>query len=228
MSKEPPGSTVGTHHRTFPGLIAAMGGEAQKQRRRLQEMLSTPPIFHVGVYGTEIHEMSEMAAVPFGQYAHSNQPVHHLLYIFAHAGRPDLTQFWVRKVMHDLYTPETFAGDEDTGSMSAWFVLSALGFYPLCPGKPEYTLGSPLFARSTLHLSGGVTFTVDAQGNSPDAVYVQSVSLAGQALTGNRINHAAADERRLPSFRDGHESRNRRESRTLHLVPARHASPMGV
>ena len=128
----------------LPGLIEAMGGEAQAAKA-LEEMLSTPPIFHVGVYGTEIHEMSEMAAVPFGQYAHSNQPVHHLLYIFAHAGRPDLTQFWVRKVMRDLYTPETFAGDEDTGSMSAWFVLSALGFYPLCPGKPEYTLGSPLF-----------------------------------------------------------------------------------
>ena len=108
-------------------------------------MVSTPPIFHVGVYGTEIHEMSEMAAVPFGQYAHSNQPVHHLLYLFPHAGRPDLAQLWVRKVMQNLYTPDTFAGDEDTGSMAAWFVLSALGFYPVCPGKPEYTLGSPLF-----------------------------------------------------------------------------------
>jgi predicted alpha-1,2-mannosidase len=172
----------------LPGLIDAMGGEAQAAKA-LEDMLSTPPIFHVGVYGTEIHEMSEMAAVPFGQYAHSNQPVHHLLYIFAHTGRPDLTQFWVRKVLRDLYTPETFAGDEDTGSMSAWFVLSALGFYPLCPGKPEYTVGSPLFARSTLHLSGGVTFTVDAPGNSPDAVYVKSVSLAGQVLTGNRISH---------------------------------------
>ena len=112
----------------LPGLIDAMGGEAQAAKA-LKDMLSTPPIFHVGVYGTEIHEMSEMAAVPFGQYAHSNQPVHHLLYIFGHAGRPDLTQFWVRKVMRDLYTPETFAGDEDTGSMSAWFVLSALGFF---------------------------------------------------------------------------------------------------
>ena len=116
-----------------------MGGDKEAVRA-LEEMLSTPPIFQAGVYGAEIHEMSEMAAVPFGQYAHSNQPVHHLLYIFSHAGRPDLTQFWARKVMQSLYTPETFAGDEDTGSMSAWFVLSALGFYPVCPGKPEYTL----------------------------------------------------------------------------------------
>jgi predicted alpha-1,2-mannosidase len=171
-------------------LIDLQGGDAEAAKA-LQEMLATPPIFHVGVYGTEIHEMSEMAAVPFGQYAHSNQPVHHLLYIFAHAGRPDLTQWWARKVMHELYTPDTFAGDEDTGSMSAWFVLSALGFYPVCPGKPEYTLGSPLFARSVVHVTGGVTFTVEAQGNAPDKVFVSRVSLDGNALAGNVIDHAA-------------------------------------
>jgi putative alpha-1,2-mannosidase len=134
--------------------------------------------------------MSEMAAVPFGQYAHSNQPVHHLLYIFSHAGRPDLTQFWARKVMQSLYTPETFAGDEDTGSMSAWFVLSALGFYPVCPGKPEYTLGSPLFPRAVVHLPRGVTFTVEAQGNVPDAVFVSRASLDGKPLLGNLVDHA--------------------------------------
>ena len=166
------------------------GGETEAAKA-LQEMLSTPPIFHVGVYGVEIHEMSEMAAVPFGQYAHSNQPVHHLLYIFAHAGRPDLTQLWARKVMQSLYTPDTFAGDEDTGSMSAWFVLSALGFYPVCPGKPEYTLGSPLFARSVVHVPGGVTFTIEAQGNAPDAVFVRRASLDGKTVAGNLIDHAA-------------------------------------
>jgi predicted alpha-1,2-mannosidase len=171
-------------------LIDLQGGDAEAAKA-LQEMLATPPIFHVGVYGTEIHEMSEMAAVPFGQYAHSNQPVHHLLYIFAHAGRPDLTQGWARKVMQELYTPDKFAGDEDTGSMSAWFVLSALGFYPVCPGKPEYTLGSPLFARSVVHVTGGVTFTVEAQGNAPDKVFVSRVSLDGNALAGNVIDHAA-------------------------------------
>ena len=174
----------------LPGLIESIGGETEAAKA-LQEMLSTPPIFHVGVYGVEIHEMSEMAAVPFGQYAHSNQPVHHLLYIFAHAGRPDLTQLWARKVMQSLYTPDTFAGDEDTGSMSAWFVLSALGFYPVCPGKPEYTLGSPLFTRSVLHVPGGVTFTIEAQGNAPDAVFVRRASLDGKNVAGNLIDHAA-------------------------------------
>jgi predicted alpha-1,2-mannosidase len=172
------------------GLIELIGGDAEAAKA-LEEMLSTPPVFHVGVYGTEIHEMSEMAAVPFGQYAHSNQPVHHLLYIFAHAGRPELTQLWSRKVMQSLYTPDTFPGDEDTGSMSAWFVMSALGFYPVCPGKPEYTLGSPLFTRSVIHLPSRATFTIEAQGNAPDEVFVRRASLDGQAVTGNVIDHSA-------------------------------------
>ncbi len=75
--------------------------------------------------------------------------------------------------------------------MSAWFVLSALGFYPVCPGKPEYTLGSPLFARSVVHVPGGVTFTIEAQGNTPDAVFVRRASLQGKAVTGNLLDHAA-------------------------------------
>jgi predicted alpha-1,2-mannosidase len=147
-----------------PALIEAMGGKTSAAEA-LQEMLRLPPIFDVGVYQTEIHEMSEMAAVPFGQYAHSNQPSHHLLYLFPYAGRPDLTQYWVRKVMQELYTPDAFPGDEDTGSMSAWFILSALGFYPVCPGKPEYILGSPLFRRATLHLAGKKTFVIETSGN---------------------------------------------------------------
>jgi len=167
-----------------------LAGGPDEAAKALEEMLVMQPVFHVGVYGTEIHEMSEMAAVPFGQYAHSNQPVHHLLYLFAHAGRPDLTQLWVRKIMQSLYTPETFAGDEDTGSMSAWFILSALGFYPVCPGKPEYTLGSPLFTRAVVHLSEGKTLTIEAPGNSAHAVFVRRARLDETPLA-NTIGHAA-------------------------------------
>jgi predicted alpha-1,2-mannosidase len=174
----------------IPAMVESMGGGTEAAKA-LQEMVSTPPVFHVGVYGTEIHEMSEMAAVPFGQYAHSNQPVHHLLYLFSHAGRPDLAQLWVRKVMQTLYTPDTFAGDEDTGSMSAWFVLSALGFYPICPGKPEYTLGSPLFPRAVVHVPGGITFTIQAKGNTPDTVFVRRATMEGKPLPGNTLDHAA-------------------------------------
>ena len=172
------------------GLIEAMGGKGEAAKA-LEEMLTKQPVFNVGVYGAEIHEMSEMAAVDFGQYAQSNQPVHHLLYIFPYAGRSDRTQFWARKVMRQLYTPETFPGDEDTGSMSAWFILSAMGFYPLCPGRPEYTLGSPLFSRATLHLQGGKTLVIEAPANGPDSVFVRGVSLNGQPRAGELLAHAA-------------------------------------
>ena len=171
------------------GLMELMGGATQTAAA-LDRMLSLPPVFHVGVYGQEIHEMSEMAAVPFGQYDHGNQPVHHLLYLFAKAGRPDRLQFWARRVMQSLYTPDTFPGDEDTGSMSAWFLLSSLGFYQICPGKPEYTLGSPLFARATLHLADRKTFIIEASGNSPEAVFVRSVSLNGRSHASTGISHA--------------------------------------
>ena len=171
-------------------LIEAMGGKAASAEA-LETMLTTPPIFNVGVYGKEIHEMSEMAAVEFGQYAHSNQPSHNLLYLLAHVGRPDLTQLWVRKTMNELYSPDQFAGDEDTGSMAAWYILSSLGFYPVCPGKAEYTLGSPLFSRATVRLPGKKAFVIEAPGNSPDKVFVHSANFDGQPLTAPTLEHAA-------------------------------------
>jgi len=170
-------------------LIELMGGK-QASAEALEAMMTTPPIFNVGVYGQEIHEMSEMAAVSFGQYAHSNQPSHNLLYLFAHAGRPDRTQYWVRKTMNELYSPEKFAGDEDTGSMAAWYLLSSLGFYPVCPGKPEYTLGSPLFTRATIKLPGKTAFVIEAPGNTPEKVFVKSANLNGQPLAGPTIQHS--------------------------------------
>ncbi len=177
----------------IPDLIEAMGGNATSAAA-LEEMLKLPPLFNVGVYGEEIHEMSEMAAVPFGQYAHSNQPSHNLLYLFSHAGQPALTQYWVRKVMRELYTPDTFAGDEDTGSMAAWFILSALGLYPVCPGKTSYTLGSPLFTRATLRLPGNETFVIEAPANSETAVFVRSVQLNGQPHAEQTLEHAVFEQ----------------------------------
>ena len=133
------------------GLMEAMGGKAAFLPA-LDEMLAQAPVFNVGSYGREIHEMSEMAAVDFGQYAHSNQPSHHVLYMYTAAGRRDRTQHWVHRVLNELYSPDNFCGDEDTGSMSAWYILSALGIFSLCPGKPEWTLGAPLVraGRDTL------------------------------------------------------------------------------
>ena len=167
------------------GLMERLGGK-ERVVAALEEMLTMEASFNVGAYKQEIHEMSEMAAVRFGQYAHSNQPVHHVLYLFAAAGRPDRTRFWVRRVMNELYKPNTFAGDEDTGSMAAWFILSALGFYPICPGKPEYTLGVPLFPRTTVHLGSRKTLVIDGEGAfAGDG----GVLLNGQRVPGSTVSH---------------------------------------
>jgi predicted alpha-1,2-mannosidase len=146
-------------------LFKAMGGSAFAAAE-LEKMIAMAPSFDTGAYGMEIHEISEMAARHFGQYAHNNQPVHHILYLFALAGKPERTRYWVRRVMEDLYSPDEFAGDEDTGSMAAWYLLSAAGFYPVCPGKPEYVLGAPFFDRMTLTLSGGRKLVITGKGSS--------------------------------------------------------------
>lgn len=160
-------------------LFNLLGGK-DKAVAALEQMITMAPDFNTGSYGQEIHEMSEMAAVHFGQYAHSNQPVHHVLYLFTVAGRRDRAAHWARRVMDELYTPDTFAGDEDTGSMAAWYVLSALGFYPLCPGKPEYVLGGALFPRATVHLPNGKDLVVERAGKGRED---SAVKLSGKTLT---------------------------------------------
>jgi predicted alpha-1,2-mannosidase len=167
-------------------LMVAMGAKA-KVVAELEKMLTMAPDFEVGAYGSEIHEMSEMAAVNFGQYAHSNQPSHHILYVFTVAGRQDRTAYWTRRVMEELYSPDLFAGDEDTGSMAAWYVLSSLGFYPLCPAKPEYVLGAPLFVRATVHLPGERTLVVENGYKGGDAI---RTTLDRKPLDGT-VGHAA-------------------------------------
>jgi len=175
------------------GLAQALGGK-ERLAAALDETLAAPPRFKVGVYEEEIHEMSEMAAVDFGQYAHSNQPVHHVLYLYALAGRPDRTQYWVRRVLNELYTPDTYPGDEDTGSMAAWFIFSALGFYPVCPGRPSYVLGSPLFDRAVITMDNGKQTTIEARNNSSENFYAQNVSVNGAAVKGVEVSHQSIVE----------------------------------
>jgi predicted alpha-1,2-mannosidase len=172
------------------GLITLMGGPAAFAAK-LDQMLATPPYFDATDYGLEIHEMTEMASANFGQYAHSNQPVHHVLYLFTAAGQPWKTHYWVRKVLDELYSPDPggLPGDEDNGEMSAWYILSALGIFPLCPGHPSYLLGSPLFSKATLHLVNGNTLEIEADGNSPEAVYVRETQLDGQPYTRTWVSH---------------------------------------
>ncbi|HAI10214.1 MAG TPA: glycoside hydrolase family 92 protein [Phycisphaerales bacterium] len=130
------------------GLAELLGGN-DILVERMQAMLLDDPRFNIGGYDYEIHEMTEMACVPFGQYAHCNQPVHHMLYLMAHAGAPEKTNAWVRRVLTELYTPDSLPGDEDNGEMSAWYVLSALGLYPTCLASGQYTLSLPLVEKAT-------------------------------------------------------------------------------
>ncbi len=171
------------------GLMDAMGGRAAFIAA-LEEMLAQAPVFHVGTYGREIHEMSEMAAVDFGQYAHSNQPVHQVLYMFTVAGQRDRTQYWAHRVLNELYTPDDFPGDEDTGSMSAWYVLSALGIFSLCPGKPEWVLGAPLFEQAEIKFPDGREIQIEKRSKTPGG-FLNHVTLDGATVLGPSVLHSS-------------------------------------
>ena len=170
------------------GLIALMGGQ-QKFLAKLDQMMIEPPRYDVGGYGQEIHEMTEMAVTHFGQYGHGNQPVHHILSLFAAAGQPWKTQYWTRRVMNELYSPQGFAGDEDNGEMASWYILNALGIYPLCPGRPEYVLSSPLFKSVHLRVPGHTNLTIEAPNNSSQNLYVQKVTVNGKPYAPLWIPH---------------------------------------
>ena len=127
-----------------------------------------------------------------GQYAHGNEPSHHVAYLYPYVGQAPKTQAWVRRIVDTLYSdaPDGLSGNDDCGQMSSWYVLSALGFYPLTPGRPEYVIGSPLFPRATIRLPAGKTFTIEARGVSSEAIYVQSATLDGKAHATARLEHA--------------------------------------
>jgi predicted alpha-1,2-mannosidase len=127
-----------------------------------------------------------------GNYAHGNQPVQHMIYLYNYAGEPWKAQYWLRQVMNRLYTPgpDGYCGDEDNGQTSAWYVFSALGFYPVCPGTDEYVTGAPLFGKATLKLENGNRFIIRADGNSDTRFYIRSASLDGTETTKNYLKHA--------------------------------------
>jgi predicted alpha-1,2-mannosidase len=173
-----------------PGLVQLLGGE-QAFADKLDALFTALPTLRAGTYGKPIHEMIEMAAINMGQYAHGNEPVHHVLYLYDYVGQPWKTQIHLRQAMTLLYqaTPDGLCGDEDTGQMSAWYVFSALGFYPVCPGDPNYLIGSPLFDKATLHLANGKTFTIIAKNNGPQKPYIQSATLNGDSFDKTFISH---------------------------------------
>lgn len=174
----------------IPGLITLMGGD-KAFANKLDEVFTAPNTFKVGSYGGVIHEMAEMAALDMGQYAHGNEPIHHMIYLYDYVGQPWKAQSRVRKVMSQLYqaTPDGLCGDEDTGQTSAWYVMSALGFYPVTPGTTTYAIGSPLFDRATLTLAGGKQFVVATRENGPQHPYIRGAQLNGAAYDKVFLDH---------------------------------------
>lgn len=170
------------------GLIDLLGGN-EKFVSKLDSVFSVPNTVHVGTYKRKIHEMTEMEMAGMGQYAHGNQPIQHMIYLYDYAGAPWKTQKWVRTVMDKLYnaTENGYPGDEDQGQTSSWYVLSALGFYSVCPGTDEYALGSPVFKKATITLENGEQFVIEAENNSKENVYIQSATLNGKSYTHNFI-----------------------------------------
>ncbi|GHV53294.1 alpha-1 2-mannosidase [Bacteroidia bacterium] len=126
-----------------------------------------------------------------GYYWHGNEPCHHVAYLFACAGEPWKTQKWVHEVINREYfnTPDGLSGNDDTGQMSSWLVFSMLGFYPVCPGTPQYIIGSPSFEESVITLENGKTFTIQAQGYSEENIYIQSATLNGQPYSKHYLLH---------------------------------------
>jgi predicted alpha-1,2-mannosidase len=170
-----------------PGLIAKLGGD-EKFVARLDETFDTQ------------EKIPNLAMIPdvtgvIGMYAHGNEPVHHVAYLYNYAGQPWKTQTRVRQVANTLYTntPGGICGNDDCGQMSAWYVFTALGFYPVDPVSGIYILGSPLFDKATLRLDPkfikGRSFTVVAKNNSDKNPYIQSATLNGKPITRSWISH---------------------------------------
>ena len=173
------------------GLIQLMGGK-QTFNNMIDSVFNVPPLFDDSYYGSVIHEIREMQIMNMGNYAHGNQPVQHMIYLYGYSGEPWKTQYWIRQTMQRMYNanPDGYCGDEDNGQTSAWYVFSAMGFYPVCPGAGEYVLGAPYFDEMTLHLENGRTVSIKANGNTDDNCYVNSLTLNGKPYSKNYIKRS--------------------------------------
>ena len=170
------------------GLIDLMGGK-QAFCQMLDSVFAIPPVFDDSYYGFTIHEIREMQIMNMGNYAHGNQPIQHMIYLYNYAGQPWKAQYWIHEVMDRLYSaaPDGYCGDEDNGQTSAWYVFSAMGFYPVCPGSNQYVIGSPYFDRVALHLENGNTVSLTRNGNGR---YIESMTIDGKPYTHNYLDHS--------------------------------------
>ena len=163
------------------GLIRLMGGN-QNFVGMLDSVFQVTPLFDDSYYGGVIHEIREMQIMNMGNYAHGNQPIQHMIYLYNYAGEPWKAQYWLRQTMDRMYrpTPDGYCGDEDNGQTSAWYVFSSLGFYPVCPGSDQYVLGSPLIRKARIHLENGKEIVITASDNRADTPYVKELKLNGK------------------------------------------------
>ena len=171
------------------GLIDLMGGN-EAFNHMMDSVFVIPSYLGIKSRGV-IHEMREMQVMNMGQYAHGNQPIQHMVYLYNYSGEPWKAQYRVRDIMEKLYsaTPDGYCGDEDNGQTSAWYVFSALGFYPVCPGTDEYIIGTPLFKSAKLHLENGKTITIKADNNQLDNRYIKEMKVNGKSQTRNFLTH---------------------------------------
>lgn len=174
----------------FEGLINLFPSK-DKFLEHITNLANQKPTFDVGSYGFEIHEMSELAAIDFGQVAISNQPSFHIPYLYSYIGKPESTEVLLRQLMKRAFKPtfDAYPGDEDNGSMSAWYILNACGFYPVCPGSKEYVIGIPLLDKVTLHLSNGETLKITAEENHDHFNFVDKVTVNDEPYNKLYLNH---------------------------------------
>ena len=172
------------------GLIDLMGGR-ENFVTMLDSVWKVPPIYDDSYYHVRIHEITEMQVADMGNYAHGNQPAQHMVYLYDWAGEPWKTQLHARQVMEQLYrcTPDGYCGDEDNGQTSAWYILSALGFYSVNPSAKEYAIGSPLFKKAVVHLENGKKIVIEAKDNSHENVYIAKARLNGRNWTKNYLRY---------------------------------------
>lgn len=171
------------------GLIDLMGGK-DTFNQMMDSVFIIPS--YLGINSRNIiHEMREMQVMDMGQYAHGNQPIQHMPYLYNYSGEPWKTQFWVREIMEKLYNPnpDAYCGDEDNGQTSAWYVFSAMGFYPVSPATDEYVLGAPLFKSVQVNLENGKSILIKSMNNSKDNRYVKSVRLGKKVYSKNYFTH---------------------------------------
>lgn len=169
------------------GLAELMGGR-EAFVKKLDTVFTLPPIYDESYYKGVIHEIREMQIANMGQYAHGNQPIQHMTYLYNYAGAPWKAQYWIRETMNRMYapTPDGYCGDEDNGQTSAWYVFSALGFYPVTPGVNQYVVGAPLFPKATVQLENGKRLSINARG---DGRYVDKLAVGGRAIERNWLEH---------------------------------------